>query len=95
MEKRIRYVKRTDGSLTSMRVLKAEDGKEYRPIISPDGRTGGIVIAGSDFPVATVRGTSAHKTKIALKRELQKLGVVFAGETRKKSKPVEELTVSV
>lgn len=88
MEKRIRYIKQADGSFTSMRVLKNSTGADLRPVISPDGKTGAVTSAVSGEILITVRGTSAHKTKIALKEALETLGVVFIPETRRKRETV-------
>lgn len=87
MNQRIRYIKSNDG-YTSMRVLKSKDGIEYRPVLSED-MLSGKVVAGNGAVVSMVKGSSHHKTKIALKRALETLGVEFAPEGRRR-KPVDE-----
>lgn len=85
MNVRIRYSKMNDGAFVSMRVIKSNKGKEYRSYISPDGLTGSIKEATNTEPlVATIKGTSSHKVKIALKNALEVLGCVFQEETRRK-----------
>lgn len=80
---RIRYVKNPDGALESMQVLKAHtNGVEYKTIISPDGKDGYVLELPSKEVKFKVAGTSAHKTKIAIKSALKALGVVFLNEKR-------------
>ena len=81
MNTRIRYSKQTDGSLVSMRIIKSENGMEYRSYINPDGVSGKV----HEIDTATfydVKATSPHKVKIALKNTLIKLGCVFKDEER-------------
>lgn len=83
MNTRIRYVKQSDGSLISMRVLKARNGTEYRPVISADGKHGAILSPADKDKVAfQCSATSPHKVKIKLKEGLESLGVKFAEEKR-------------
>lgn len=83
MNTRIRYVKQSDGSLISMRVLKARDGSEYRPIISTDGKNGAILCPNDKEKIAfQCTATSPHKVKIKLKNALVSLGVKFVEEKR-------------
>lgn len=84
MMKRIRYIKHSDGGLSAMRVITSQTGVEYDVIIEPNGKTGHILDYISRDVVMSVSGSSAHKTKIALKAALESLGVVFSEETRKK-----------
>ncbi len=90
MNQRIRYIK-SNGGYTSMRVLKARDGVEYRPVLSEDMLTGKIVAVNGTV-LSTVKGTSHHKTKIAVKRALESLGVEFAPEGRRRKKPEDNET---
>lgn len=83
MSTRIRYAANPDGSLECLQILKGHtSGIEYKTLISPDGRDGYVL----EMPTKAVRmmvtGTSSHKTKIALKRALKALGVVFLNEKR-------------
>lgn len=80
MNQRIRYIKSAEG-YTSMRMLKARGGKEYRPNLSNDMLTGSVLDV-SGATVSTVTGTSHHKTKIGLKKALEDLGVEFVPEGR-------------
>lgn len=84
MNQRIRYIKSATG-YTSMKVLKSRDGTEYRPMLF-DGMLSGSVLKTDGTTVTTVTGSSHHKTKIALKKALESLGVEFMpeGRTRKK-----------
>lgn len=85
MSTRIRYVKNPDGSLESMQVLKQNlSTNEYKAVISADGLRGKVVNAKTQETVKTVKGTSAHKTKIALKAALKALDVPFLNERREK-----------
>jgi hypothetical protein len=82
---RIRYVKQPDGSLESMQVFKknlAPD--EFKCVISADGKKGKVIDARTRETQKQVSGTSAHKTKIALKDALRVLGVPFLNERREK-----------
>ena len=84
MMKRIRYIKNSDGGLSAMRVITSQSGAEYDAIIDPSGKTGHVLDYISRDVVVSVSGSSAHKTKIAIKAALESLGVVFSEETRKK-----------
>ena len=85
MSTRIRYVKASDG-VVSMQVLKSHTtGTEYKTSISTDGKTGKVTRMSDGEVVKKVSGTSAHKTKIALKKALKELGVVFLNEKRVRS----------
>ncbi len=82
---RIRYVKQADGSLKSMQIFKSHlSPGEYYCIISADGKTGKVIDALTHLQVDKVVGTSAHKTKIALKKTLKTLNVIFLNEKREK-----------
>lgn len=78
---RIRYSKVSDGSLVSMRVIKSNDGKEYRANILPGGLSGYVedLSTGNRHPVES---GSTHKLKIALKDILKAAGCEFEKETR-------------
>lgn len=80
MNQRIRYIKSAEG-YTSMRMLKARNGTEYRPFLAGDMLSGGVLDVGGTTVVA-VTGTSHHKTKIAVKKALENLGVEFMPEGR-------------
>jgi len=82
MNQRIRYIKTNDG-YKSMRVLKSRSGTEYRPVLSEDMKVGKVLTSAGEL-VAEVTGSSHHKTKIALKKALEKLGVEFIPEGRKR-----------
>jgi len=82
---RIRYIKNPDGSLESMQVLKQNlSTNEYKALISSDGLRGRVIDAKTKELIKTVKGTSAHKTKIALKAALKALDVPFLNERREK-----------
>jgi len=82
LNKRIRYVKQSDGTLRSTQFIKAEDGKEYFAVLLNNNE--GHVECVGDKKQYGVRGTSPHKLKIAIKTVLISLGCVFELETRKK-----------
>jgi hypothetical protein len=65
-----------------MRVIKSRLGKEYRSVLSVDGKAGLVVDINSKAVVFECVATSAHKTKIKLKKALEELGVKFGKETR-------------
>lgn len=79
--KRIRYIKQLDGSLLSMQTLKGSIA-EYKSVVHPDGKGGEVIDATTGDVMASVSGSSSHKTKIALKKELEHLGVEFVTEGR-------------
>lgn len=79
--KRIRYVKTPEGNWVSLQTISGSNG-DYKTMISADGKTGAVISADGSV-VKTVTGTSAHKTKIAVKVQLESLGVVFNREKRK------------
>jgi len=83
LNKRIRYVKQSDGTLKSTQYIKAADGKEYFAVLLSS--TEGHVESVLDKKQYGVRGTSPHKLKIAIKTVLVSLGCVFETETRKKA----------
>jgi hypothetical protein len=63
-----------------MRILLSQDNKEYRATLSDDQLTGSVQdLSGNVYPV---KGSSPHKTKIAIKKQLELLGVVFELEKR-------------
>jgi hypothetical protein len=82
MSQRIRYVKEVDGSLRSGQYITSSSGNEYLCFISKDGMNGEIKHVSSANAIKTVRGTSAHKTKIAIKAALESLGCIFDKEVR-------------
>lgn len=79
--KRIRYIKQTDGSLLSMQTMKGSSA-ELKSVVHPGGQVGEVINAASGDVLASVTGTSPHKTKIALKAALESLGVMFIAEGR-------------
>lgn len=79
--KRIRYIKQTDGSLLSMQTMKGS-AAELKSVVHPDGKVGEVINAVTGDVMASVTGTSPHKTKIALKAALESLGVMFIAEGR-------------
>ena len=80
---RIRYIKEVDGSYRSGQYVKSVDGKEYVCGLSPDMLTGYVCSTSVTDPVMVkVAGPSSHKTKIAVKKVLEQLGVVFVKESR-------------
>lgn len=81
MNTRIRYSRLPDGSFESMRIIVASNGHEYRVGLSADGLLGKIHSYSSGI-VMTVKGTSAHKTKIAIKTLLMANGCEFEEEKR-------------
>ena len=82
MNKRIRYIKNTDGSLKSAQYIKGATSKdEYTVVLT--GNTG-VVIDVATKVEHPISGSSPHKVRIAAKRMLTKLGCVFDKETRKK-----------
>lgn len=83
MSQRIRYIKATTG-YESVKMLKNAEGQELRATLSEDQLTG-MVMLGTEV-LATVSGTSPHKTKIAVKKALEKVGVSFNSEKRKPRK---------
>lgn len=84
MNQRIRYIK-FDGGYKSMRMLKNYHGIEYRPFLADDMLSGRIEDA-QGITEVIVTGSSHHKTKIALKKALESLGVEFIPEGRAKKK---------
>jgi hypothetical protein len=79
--KRIRYVN-NHGRLSSVRALTDSNGEQYQTFINEDGKSGGILHLTTNTIVRTVRGTSPHKVKIAIREALQQLGVIFEAESR-------------
>ncbi len=81
MNTRIRYVKGAEG-LVSLQTFRGTSF-EYKSVINADGKSGKIIDAVTGGVVAEVAGTSGHKVRIKLKKELIKLGVTFDVESRK------------
>ena len=85
MSKRIRYVAGPiPDSFVSLQVFSNGKGREFKTMIEPGGKTG-MVVEPDGTVVDKVSGTSSHKTKIALKEALSKLGAVFEKEERVRS----------
>lgn len=80
---RIRYTLNPDGTFQSAHVFKAPGGGEYRCMITADGKEGLVLSLPDNTIKLRVKGTSFHKTKIALKAALKSLTVVFLNEKRK------------
>ena len=79
MNKRIRYTRDSEGYI-SMRMLLSEDNKEYRAVLTSDQLAGAVIAL--DGTVYNVKGVNPHQTKIAIKRKLEQLNVVFERESR-------------
>ena len=86
MNTRIRYSKNPNGVLVSKQILKADNGREYKVTVNPDGKTGSIIDAFTGDSSLIGPATSAHKIRIKIKQELERRGVKFIEEVRK-SKP--------
>lgn len=85
MNQRIRYTKNTDGTYVSTKYYRSENGKEYIAGYSQeDDHCTGYVLNIAENTSTNLRATSPHKIKIAIKRELERLGCSFSAETRGK-----------
>jgi len=74
-----------------MRMLRARNGTEYRPVLSEDMLAGNIVMNDGTV-VTTVSGTTHHQTKMAMKKALENLGVEFMPEGRARKKSEDNAT---
>ncbi len=82
MSTRIRYTTLVDGIKQSMQVLKADNGQEYYVLIMADDKSAHIADAGTKTIIKTVYGTNPGATRMAAKKALKELGVVFETEIR-------------
>ena len=86
MNKRIRYIKNTDGNSITVNYIKNTDGHEFRAGFIASGKAGFIKSVGDDTTHIPFTATSPHKIKIKIKRALIKLGCQFETEVRKPRK---------
>ena len=80
---RIRYIK-SDYATQMLKSLHSYDG--MRLVILECGEQGRIYKEGHNGCFASVKASSLHKTKIALKNKLIEFGIKFNNETRKEEK---------
>jgi len=85
--KRIRYVKDSNGNFISQNYVKNDSGHEFRAgFVGGDAKNptkGFVKSVGDDTTHITLEATSHHKIKIKIKRTLSKLGCTFEKEVRK------------
>lgn len=84
MSTRIRYTKGVDKEWVSVQVFKTTAGRELKAELSPSMKEGAVKDAVTGDYLIVVKGTSAHKTKIKVKKALADYGVEFVTEGRKK-----------
>lgn len=83
MNKRIRYVKDSEGNAITANYIKNDGGAEFRAGFIADGKAGFVKSVGNDSTNISLTATSPHKIKIKIKRTLSKLGCQFEKEQRK------------
>lgn len=90
MSTRIRYARNPNGTIESKQVFKGAGGEEYVCMLSADGKEGYVLTMPNKEVKMVVKGTSPHKTKIAIKSALKALSVVFLNEKRSGQNPSTE-----
>lgn len=93
--KRIRYVKDTNGNGITQNYVKNVNGTEYRAGFISNGKAGFVKSVGDDTTHIQLVSTSPHKMKIKIKKVLQKLGCQFDSEMRAKRLKDEEANASI
>jgi intein-encoded DNA endonuclease-like protein len=82
MNKRIRYVKDSNGNTITQNYIKNVNGSQYRAGFIAGGKAGFVKSVDDDTTHIQLTSTSPHKMKIKIKKTLEKLGCQFDKEIR-------------
>ena len=88
--KRVRYIKTENSNIKVSSNVFSVDNRSYRVRLNLENMTFSIGDLVKDVEAIHGEASTTHKLKIKVKKELERLGVIFDDEKRKK--PIEVVT---